>query len=251
MSKADDRDQFSGAAIDALGAAVSDHGWLLSRGYAETSSLKLVGDRYGLTARQRAAVSRCSCSDQALQRRLHTRIPGDALYGQPLALDGYNLLTVVTSAMAGQVVLRGREGALRDLAGIHGGPRSETAMAAAARLVGEVLGHLGGGAVTWYLDQAISRSGQLRHLLLSLAREASWAWEAELVLDPDPILAASGAVVATGDRWILDRCARWTPLAAQLVQRHLPDTWIVDLGATASPAAVTGDLAVRAAVLTE
>src|SRR4051794_2900931 len=52
-----DRDWFGGDARPALKAAVSDLSWLLSRGYAGPSALKLVGDRYRLVERQRAAVA--------------------------------------------------------------------------------------------------------------------------------------------------------------------------------------------------
>ena len=41
-----------------LRQAVVDLSWLLTRGYAPVSSLKLVGDRYELTERQRTAVRR-------------------------------------------------------------------------------------------------------------------------------------------------------------------------------------------------
>ena len=46
-----------------LGGAAADFCWLLDRGYAHDSTLKLVGDRYNLVARQRTAVSRCCCSE--------------------------------------------------------------------------------------------------------------------------------------------------------------------------------------------
>src|SRR5437763_1300671 len=47
---------FDPSAWPALRAAVADLSWLLERGYAPTSALKLVGDRWSLTERQRAAV---------------------------------------------------------------------------------------------------------------------------------------------------------------------------------------------------
>ena len=52
-----------------LRRAAGDLGWLLSRGYPANSALKLVGDRYGLVARQRMAVGRCVCSDEEVARR--------------------------------------------------------------------------------------------------------------------------------------------------------------------------------------
>ena len=57
-----------------LAAAVADLSWLLSRGYAEPSSLKLVGDRYRLVERQRVAVLRSACSDESLARRRANRL---------------------------------------------------------------------------------------------------------------------------------------------------------------------------------
>ena len=53
-------------AVPRLRSAVSDLSWLLSRGYADKSALKIVGDRYNLLERQRIAVMRCSSSDAAL-----------------------------------------------------------------------------------------------------------------------------------------------------------------------------------------
>ncbi len=46
-----------------LREATRDLSWLLSRGYASPSALKLVGDRYSLNVRQRIAVARCACGE--------------------------------------------------------------------------------------------------------------------------------------------------------------------------------------------
>src|SRR5689334_16889981 len=65
-----DESLFGDQARPALRQATSDLCWLLSRGYAEVAALKLVGDRYDLTARQRSAVGRAVCTDNALSHRL-------------------------------------------------------------------------------------------------------------------------------------------------------------------------------------
>jgi hypothetical protein len=72
----DDVELFAEAHQGPLRSAVEDLAWLLSRGYAEASALKLVGDRHGLVARQQLGVRRAACSDAALARRL--RASGDA-----------------------------------------------------------------------------------------------------------------------------------------------------------------------------
>ena len=50
-----DRELFSGSCCAVLRQATADLSWLLSRGYAQTGSLQLVGDRYSLRERQRNA----------------------------------------------------------------------------------------------------------------------------------------------------------------------------------------------------
>src|SRR5206468_10760748 len=114
-----DAEAFGPAAIGPLRQAVAELSWLLERGYATTSALKLVGDRYALTERQRAAVRRCACSDSALSRRSRHRAGPDQTRGQVVELDGFNVLTTVEAALGGAVVLRGRDGCDRDLAGVH------------------------------------------------------------------------------------------------------------------------------------
>src|SRR5215213_2775070 len=103
-----------------LRTAVSDLSWLLSRDYASPSALKVVGDRYGLTARQRTAVMRCACTDEARAGRLAREVSVAALAGRRLWIDGYNVLTTVEAALAGGVVIVGRDGAWRDMASMHG-----------------------------------------------------------------------------------------------------------------------------------
>src|SRR4051812_38155912 len=70
----EDRVLFGTEARWILTTAVGELSWLLSRGYPEASSLKLVGDRHRLVDRQRTAVLRSACSDAALAHRQATRL---------------------------------------------------------------------------------------------------------------------------------------------------------------------------------
>jgi hypothetical protein len=225
----------------ALREAVSDLSWLLGRGYAEVSSRKLVGDRYALTERQRKAVLRCACSDDALARRAaRRRAPAD-LRGRPLLVDGFNVLTTVEAALGGAVVVAGRDGSYRDIAGVHGTYRKVEETHPAILLVGEVLGSLEAGPCLWYLDRPVSNSGRLRGLLMEVASMQGRDWSVELVYNPDPILAASDEVVATADSAILDRCSAWFPLARFVIEEGVPTARVVALG-TGDGGAPTGGL---------
>jgi hypothetical protein len=214
-----------------LRAAVDELSWLLGREYSHVAALKLVGDRWSLTDRQRLAVLRCSCPEDALARRLCRRLEPEELAGQALALDGFNVLTTVEAALGGAVVLVGRDGCLRDIAGVHGTYRKVEETAPAVALLGEVLESLGAGPCRWLLDRPVSNSGRLRAALLGAASDRGWDWRVELVNNPDPLLAASPEAVATADSVILDRCDRWFNLARFAVEAGAPGAHVVDLSA--------------------
>lgn len=220
---------FCTAARPRLREAVTDLCWLLGRGYAPASSLKLVGDRHDLVARQRTAVRRCACRDDDAARRHARQVAPEALRGRRLWLDGYNVLTTVEAALAGGVILAARDGCYRDMASMHGSYRKVAETRPALERIGRVTALLGTSACRWYLDRPVSNSGRLATIIREVAAEGGWAWEVELVADPDPILAESDEIVATADSVILDRCGEWFNLARETVDRHVPEAVVVEL----------------------
>jgi hypothetical protein len=235
-----------------LRQATGDLCWLLSRGYAHESSLKLVGDRYGLLARQRIAVARCTCSEEAVKSRQSCRVVPESLRGRPLWIDGYNVLTTIEAALGGGVLLLACDGAYRDMASMHGSYRKVAETLPALQLLGQTIAALGVAECVWYLDRPVSNSGRLKGIMEQLAMEHGWNWRVELVADPDAVLAGavssvgvaanvgvavalppqSGTVVvATADSAILDRCGAWFNLARETVERHVPAAQVVDLTA--------------------
>jgi len=80
---ANDPKFFSDKWIPTLNHAVDDLAFLLTRGYSGQSSLKLVGDRYMLSKRQRKALWRATCSDQSLQHRSRSLTGPRADHGEP------------------------------------------------------------------------------------------------------------------------------------------------------------------------
>jgi hypothetical protein len=212
-----------------LHQSTADLSWLLTRGYAVPSALKLVGDRFQLTDRQRMAVMRSVCSDQSQMLRQQKQVSGDALHGQRIDLDGFNVLTTVEAALAGGVVLQGRDGCYRDLASMHGSYRKVEETEPALVLVGQVLDELAVDQCHWYLDRPVSNSGRLCTVIRRVAAGHGWPWEASAVGDPDAALAVSPHIIATADSAILDRCSRWLNLAREVIDRRLPDTYLVPM----------------------
>jgi hypothetical protein len=266
-----DAELFAPAVLPRLRAAVADFSLLRTKGYAEKSALKLVGDRFSLTQRQRLAVMRGSCSDQQRQSRLTRRVPLEALAGQPLAIDGYNLLITIEAALSGGLIFQGRDGCFRDLASIHGTYRKVEETVPALRLIGEFLTEIrasrvegvgtpnavdrvwesfppsnrgqarpepaerdardtSAAPVLWLLDSPVSNSGRLKALIGQLAHESNWPWEIRLTISPDAELSKMDTIVVSTDSVVLDACARWTNLAAEIITRRLLQTTVIDLG---------------------
>jgi hypothetical protein len=214
-----------------LRAAVAHLSWLLTRGYAPPSSLKLVGDRFHLTERQRRAVLRSSCSDQCRTSRRAGRVEPADLDGERIDIDGFNLLTTVEAALSGGAVLVGRDGCYRDMASMHGSYRKVFETRPALEHIGRRLACWNGGPCRWLLDRPVSNSGRLAALIRETAELHGWNWEVELENDPDARLRESAAVVVSADSAVLDGCRRWLNLAREVIDERLPNTWLVPLGA--------------------
>ncbi|HUJ43074.1 MAG TPA: DUF434 domain-containing protein [Opitutaceae bacterium] len=225
----EDAKLFAPAAWPALRRATTDLCWLLSRDYAAASALKLVGDRYQLAARQRAALERCACPDTARGERAARRLDAAALAGRALWLDGYNVLTTVEVALGGGVILAACDGTYRDIASMHGTYRKVAETLPALELLGQASAVSGASPWIWYLDRPVSNSGRLKRIMEDLARERGWPWQIELVPNPDAVLVAAMEIIVTADSVVLDQCRRWFNLTREVIDRQIPNACIVPL----------------------
>jgi len=223
---------FAREELPRLCAAAGDLSWLLSRGYAPDSSLKLVGDRHRLVARQRMAVARATCSDEQRSARLAKAQGPEQLRGQRLRIDGYNVLLTVEVALGGGVVLACRDGTYRDLASVHGTYRKVAETRPAIELLGRTLTELEIASAHWLFDRPVSNSGRLRQLFQERAAASGWPWTIELSDSPDRELSTGEPPIATADSALLDRTTAYANLARWTIERHVPEAWVVRLEPT-------------------
>lgn len=221
--------------LPALNHAVYDLSWLWTRGYSEKSALAIVGDRYRLNVRQRKALLRAACRDQSRRVRQEKRLDVSALSDQSLAVDGYNLLITVESALAGGIVLLCRDGCYRDIASVHGTYRRVEETLPALKMIGQYLREQAVADVKWLLDRPVSNSGRLKGMMGELAQEHGFDWSIELVNNPDRrLVELSEAVTASSDGWVLDHCDRWVNVHAALL-KEIPTAHVIDLQGEAAP----------------
>jgi hypothetical protein len=225
----EDERLFAADVTPILRRACGDLTMLLGKGYAEKSSLTLVGDRFALSARQRVALMRAACGDEIRDARRARMVPTQSLRGGRLLLDGYNVLTTVEAALGGGVILACRDGCFRDMASLHGTYRKVSETIPALELLGAALAAIGPAECLWYLDSPVSNSGRLKVLMDEVAASHGWPWRVETVTDPDRRLSRSEACVATSDSAILDRCRRWLNLARVVIEQSVPTAWVLDM----------------------
>jgi hypothetical protein len=175
------------------------------------------------------AISRYACSASDVERRGKRCIELEELAGKELWVDGYNVLTLIESALGGGVVLLCRDGCCRDIAGIHRRYRKVSETAPALQLVGEAVRAWGVSLCRWWLDKPVSNSGRLKTLIGETAKAKGWNMEVELTFSPDHVLSHTDNVVASSDGAILDRCRAWVNLARHIVERRVSGAWTVDL----------------------
>ena len=226
----EDERSFGASRLPTLRQATRDLCWLLDHGYGIAPATELVGDRHHLTRRQRIAIARCACSGEAKERRDGHCVAPPQLRGQELWLDGLNVLTSVETALGGGVILIGRDGCCRDVAGIYSHYHKVAETVPALRAIGQLASQWGVTKCHWWLDSPVDNSGRLKGILHEVATEAGWPWQVELVTNPDRVLSATDQIVSSSDHAILDRCQRWINLARQVIDKHAPQARIVDLG---------------------
>ncbi|MBN8615364.1 MAG: DUF434 domain-containing protein [Deltaproteobacteria bacterium] len=227
-----DAQLFASDVMDTLRLATHELAWLIERGYASPSALKLVGDRHALTARQRSAIERAAVPDSiAAVRRAH-RVELGALRDRTLAIDGFNVLIVGESALSGAPIFVGRDEAVRDLGGVHGSWHrvSETERVIAA--LTSIVIAAGCARVRVFLDAPVSNSGRLRGMIeASFAAIASMPpFEVTLVPNADHALRAEAdAVIASADGWVIDGATAWIELVRPIAEHASVSPWWVDL----------------------
>jgi hypothetical protein len=224
----DDARLFSPDALPRLRRAAEEVAWLLDRGYSMATALTAVGNHHQLEQRQRVALSRGCCSEAARHARQARALRPEQLAGLQLHIDGFNLIIGLEVALGGGPLVEGRDGCLRDLAGLRGSYHLVAENETALGHVGQALTTLGVAEARFYLDAAVSNSGRLRGAILEQAAAWPLSVDVELLAQVDPTLATLAGVVSA-DAVILDACRSWTNLAAWIVARNIPEARLIHL----------------------
>jgi len=225
----DDEKIFSVENIAKLKNIQEEIQWLLDRGYKMKQVIEFTGNHYLLSSRARTALQRTTSSSADYEKRKSTMLPLECAKDGCLNIDGFNLIITLEVALSGSPIFLGKDGVLRDLAGLKGTYRLIDKTYIALNLIGKILRELNVPMVKFYLDSPVSNSGRLKSKILELSEQWGVPVEVELAHNVDVILADKERVV-TGDSIILDVCKSWFNLSRKIIQDYIQDAWVIDLG---------------------
>ncbi len=200
-------------------SAARDYRFLQNRGYPQRGALKLVGDRYRLSTLERNSLFRGIVPEQTgSSRRKKIQTP-EALAGQPLGVDWFNVLITVESYLKGLPVFIADDGILRDASGIHGSYRPGPTTRRATRELLEAVAGLAPQRADFFLDSPISFSGALAgELRETLSGLLAIPFSVQVVPSADYSLKAHAGIVASSDSIIMDSADRIIDLPRHVLE---------------------------------
>ena len=217
-----DEDLFGDSQKIKIQSAANDARWLMNRGYSAESAITFTSNHYLLTSRQRMAIFRSILSDdnKIARKEKEIQVPGSEVL-----IDGLNIIITLETALSNSLVLRGDDGVLRDVAGLHGTYRIIDKTEKAIELILQTLSNLDVKRAYFILDKPVSNSGSLKQLILAISKNFNIDVEVELNMNPDQIFVGKDNVISS-DGPVLQRSSNWFNLNSMIVRDMIPDTWI-------------------------
>jgi len=204
-----------------LQEAARDFRYLLNRGYPRKASLELVGNRHTLSSDQRHLLHRGVFSDSDTRLRTTKKISLRSLRDKPVAIDGYNILITVESALFGRPLISSNDGFIRDISGLSGKFKKTEITDKALHLIVDFLKKTRPRHTLFLFDAPISRSGLLAQKVRKILKDENISGDARAVRVPEETLIGFNGIVATSDTAIIDRSPEVFDLAGQIIKSRI------------------------------
>ena len=193
---------------------------LLSRGYSRRAALALVGDRYQLDHTARQILHRgVFAPDAAAARRAKLRLLRD-LAGQPLGVDGHNVLITLECAIRKLPLVAGDDGFIRDVGQVSRAFRASPETEQALLLLADYLVQQQAGPVSVFYDAPLSLSGELAQHTREIFAARGLAVAAAAVPVPERELFLCSGPIASSDTALIDAHPAVVDLAGEIIRRE-------------------------------
>jgi len=188
---------------DHVRQAAEEYLWMLSKGYPQNATLKLVGDKFMLPRDMRQVLYRGVIPEkQAETRRKKIASVGK---GDLVLIDTYNVLFTVNNYLLGRPLFISNDGLLRDAGEMRGRIINKPQFSRSISLMLEVLQMWPGATFVHYLDEPVSHSGRLSIELCKDMVQMGIEGDAFTVRSPDrSLIEEQSDAICTSDGGIID-----------------------------------------------
>jgi hypothetical protein len=209
------------APLPDLQDAAADFRYLLSRGYPRPAALALVGNRYTLPRPARQLLHRgVFAPAEAAARRAKLRLLQE-LAGQPLGVDGHNVLITLECARRHLPLVAADDGFIRDIGQVSRSFKpSRNTDRVLALLLDYLLAHHWRDPVAVFYDAPMSLSGELARRTAEFASARGLELTAIALPVPERELHAFPGPIATSDTALIDAHPAVVDLAGELIRRQ-------------------------------
>ncbi|MEM3831044.1 MAG: DUF434 domain-containing protein [Sulfolobales archaeon] len=215
--------------------ACEDYRYLLERGYPQKSSLDLISGRYALNRSERSLIMRCVHRKDYLERIRGRIIKPDNMRGELILIDLFNVLSTLSTALAGGCIYLCDDGFARDIGGIRSIESNES-VHEASDLIVSFLRDLGVREIIYVADKSRSKSKEISRILTDRSFHAGLLSSYLLAEKADreiiDLSTARGGVVVSSDFLVLEKALKVFDLAGFIIRsahERIFRTRIVDL----------------------
>jgi hypothetical protein len=187
-------------------SAAADYLFLLQKNYPKSAILKLIGDRYQLTGQERSMLFRGihTIAQSKLRKEKQVLVPKTS---ENYCIDGYNVIRTIGSYLLGKPLFISIDGYLRDASEMHRTTLKARILNQTLVLIFDYLSKARVKEVIIYLDQPLSKSGELASAINKRLSETGITGLASTVFSPDHHLKHfTQGIICTSDSAIIDSC---------------------------------------------
>ncbi len=192
---------------------------LLDRGYPRKGSLDLVGSRHQLDTIHRNLLHRGIFSKRESNLRKERLVSIERIRGANVALDGYNVIITLESALKDLPLIYANDGVIRDVAGVSSGYKTSEATERALDLIFNLLYNLEPIYTLILLDSPISLSGVFALNLREIMKERRLNGDALAVKVPERHLKDFDGIVATSDSALINQSRQVVDIAGHIIRK--------------------------------
>lgn len=215
------QDIISNDRLSLLHMASVDLRFLLKRGYPRKSAISFVGNRYQLSSEERHILFRAIFTQDVAQSRKKRCVSVRSLKGNPVVIDGYNVIITLENAIKGKTIIQCDDGFIRDTGKIFKRFKISKTTDNALELIARVLRRYPPSFTRIFLDSPYSKSREFSKRLNVWLKELGLKGHCETTGTVERKIAKLDGIKISADSIIIDHSERVFDLTGHIVKRIL------------------------------